>query len=585
MRLIIATTALAAGLLSAGFLLRPTPLTRPQAPAAAAVMTQVEVEARARELEAPESSKIMWIMHELADVYGPRLTGDPNLVRADSWVMRTTTSWGMRNAHLEPYPFVPERLHHTVPGWANLLLQANAIKPFQNQLVVRPLHWTPGTHGPVTALAVLIPDPPGMSRGSFSNGQFVPAPRPTQADLDAYFAKDAPVVHGKIVLVGEYSIVPVDFKPPALRYSDTEWNCRVGVLASGSDACKPFQRRRFFRPPAQAPEPGTLDYRAVSEQLDAFLLKNGVEVRINDAHKAHGVIVAYNNPSYDVSTAVPTVVMQSDSYGRIARLLADTIPVTLRFNIENTTYPAGHHFNDVVAEIPGTDLKDEVVMLGGHLDSWNNATGATDNAAGSAMMLEAARILLAMHAHPRRTIRVALWGGEEEGLLGSLAYVDAHFGSVEHPKPEFKNLVAYLNIDDGTSKPRAASVFGPPAAAEFFRQTLAPFHDWGFMGATASTSRRTGGTDSTSFNQAGLPGVNFEQDPIEYQPYSWHTNLDTYERLVPEDLREGAAEIASMAYALADAPDMLPRFNPASMPKPPNPIDPSPQAALKQGGN
>ncbi|MGH9414711.1 MAG: M28 family peptidase, partial [Terriglobales bacterium] len=172
---------------------------------------------------------------------------------------------------------------------------------------------------------------------------------------------------------------------------------------------------------------------------------------------------------------------------------------------------------------------------------------------------------------------------EEEGLLGSLAYVDAHFGSFEHPKPAYNNLVAYLNIDDGTSKPRGVRVFGPPAAAAFFRSTLAPFHDWGFMGAIADTSRRTGGTDSTSFNQAGLPGVNFEQDPIEYQPYSWHTNLDTYERLVPQDLREGAAEIAAMAYALANAPRPLPRFDAAHMPKPPKPLDPSPQAALHPG--
>ncbi|MGH9520483.1 MAG: M20/M25/M40 family metallo-hydrolase, partial [Terriglobales bacterium] len=230
--------------------------------------------------------------------------------------------------------------------------------------------------------------------------------------------------------------------------------------------------------------------------------------------------------------------------------------------------------------IPGTDLSQQVVMLGGHLDSWNNATGATDNAIGCAMMMEAARILLASHLHPRRTIRVALWSGEEEGLLGSLAYVDHHFGSFEHPKPEFKDLVAYLNIDDGTSKPRGARVFGPDAAAEIVRQDMASFRDWGFMGTIAATSRRTGGTDSTSFNQAGLAGINLEQDPIEYQPYSWHTNLDTYERIVPEDVREGAAEIAAAAYALAMSDEPLPRFAPAQMPPPPKPIDPSPQAAL-----
>lgn len=554
--------------------------TRPQDPAP----TQDQVNAQVREYAKPENSKVMWIMHELTDVHGPRLTGGPELLGAQNWVMQTESSWGMVNTHLESFPFVPERMHQAVPGWDNLLLQANAISPFHAQLVVRSLHWTPGTHGPVTAPAVLIPEPPGLA---FTGGRgATPPPMPTQAELDAWFAQYAPKVKDKIVLVGDYQVIPLDFTPPALRRSDTSWDCMTGTLAADSAACQALPQRRFrgnFTPPK--PDPTRLTRQQVSAQLDAFLLKNGVKVRINNANKAHGVIVAYNNPSYDVATAVPTVVMQSDSYGRISRLLADNIPVTLRFNIENTTYPQGKVTHNVVGEIPGGDLKDQVVMLGGHLDSWNNATGATDNAAGSAMMMEAARILLAMHVHPRRTIRVALWSGEEEGLLGSLAYVDQHFGTAEHPKPAFKNLVAYLNIDDGTSKPRAASVFGPPEAAAFFRQTLASFRDWGFMGAVANTSRRTGGTDSTSFNQAGLPGVNFEQDPIEYQPYSWHTNLDTYERLSPEDLREGAAEIAAMAYALANAPEQLPRFDAASMPKPPNPVDPSPQAALAAGKN
>jgi len=207
-------------------------------------------------------------------------------------------------------------------------------------------------------------------------------------------------------------------------------------------------------------------------------------------------------------------------------------------------------------------------MLGGHYDSWHDATGATDNGIGSSMMLEAIRILAALHVHPRRTIRVALWSGEEEGLLGSLAYVQQHFGSFEAPKPEFAKLDAYFNIDSGTGKPRGAGIFGPPEAADMIRGAMMPFSDWGFTGATASTSRRTGGTDSTSFNNAGLPGIGLAQDPFDYNAFTHHTTLDTYERIYEEDVREGAVEIASAVYALAMADKMVPRFTAETMPKP-----------------
>lgn len=555
---------------------RPRPRPKPQSPSAADLTA---VDGQLRQLETPANSKIMWIEHELTDVYGPRLTGTPNLKAADDWAIQTMASFGMANTHLEPYPFVPERLNHAVPGWDNLTLQADAVAPFHGQLIVKPLHWTPSTNGTVTAQAVLI-NPAFLARPTPG---VPPVPLPTQAEIDAYFQKTAPLVQNKIVLVGEPRVIPVNFNPPPLRRPDEFWNCQFN-LPPTDPSCAAFRRGRgFFRPPQAPPDPSRLTRQQVTEQFDAFLMHNGVKVRINDAGMAHGVIVAYNNPTYDITKEVPTVVMRNDDYGRIARVLADGIPVTLRFNIVNTTYPEGSTVYDAIGEIPGTDKKNEVVMLGGHLDSWNNATGATDNAIGCAMMMEAARILLAAHLHPRRTIRVALWSGEEEGLLGSLAYVDHHFGSFEHPKPDYKDLVAYLNIDDGTSKPRGASVFGPPAAAAVIRQDLAGFRDWGFMGAAATSQRRTGGTDSTSFNQAGLDGINMEQDPIEYQPYSWHTNLDTYERIVPEDVREGAAEIAAAAYALATSDDPLPRFAPAQMPPPPKPLDQSPQAALAAG--
>src|SRR5271155_3164957 len=231
---------------------------------------------------------------------------------------------------------------------------------------------------------------------------------------------------------------------------------------------------------------------------------------------------------------------------------------------------------------PGTDKKEEVVMLGGHYDSWHDATGATDNGIGSAMMLEAVRILAALHVQPRRTIRIALWSGEEEGLLGSLAYVQQHFGSFENQKPEYPKFDAYVNIDSGTGKPRGAGVFGPPPAAEMVDAVMKRFADWGFMGTPPSDSRRTGGTDSTSFNNAGLPGIGLAQDPFDYGSFTLHTNLDPYERIYEEDVREGAVEIAAAVYALAMADQPVPRFKNADMPKPvPEPVPGSPATQVR----
>ena len=237
----------------------------------------------------------------------------------------------------------------------------------------------------------------------------------------------------------------------------------------------------------------------------------------------------------------------------------------------NHDYPTGKTSYNVVAEIPGSDKADEIVMLNGHLDSWHAATGATDNAIGSSIMIEAARIIQALGLKPRRTIRLALWSGEEQGLLGSQAYVKEHFGSAEEPKPEFAKLDCYFNIDSGTGRIRGASVFGPPAAATIVRNALEPFADLGVAGAVASNSRAVGGTDSTSFNNAGLAGIGMQQDPIEYQSHTWHTLLDTYERIVPEDARAAAIEIAAAVWQVANRDEMLPRFTREQMPPKPKP--------------
>ena len=297
-----------------------------------------------------------------------------------------------------------------------------------------------------------------------------------------------------------------------------------------------------------------------------MLLTGGALVRVNDAGRDHGQIRAFANTSYDSAKAIPTVVLRNEDYGRISRILADGTSVRLEFTIVNRIHPEGTTSYNAVAEIPGSDKADEVVMLGGHLDSWHAATGATDNAIGCAVMMEAARILKAIGARPRRTIRVALWSGEEQGLLGSKAYVREHFGTYESPLPAFAKLAGYFNSDSGTGRVRGATVFGPPEAAAILRQVLAPFDDLGVVGATHTRSRRSGGTDSTSFNEAGLPGISLQQDPIEYQTYTWHTNLDTYERVIEDEVKKSAAVIASAVYHLAMRDDLLPRFSKAEMP-------------------
>ena len=543
-----------------------------QAPGLAGIYAQIRA-------EETNNSKIMWIIHEIADVHGPRLTGTPNLKAADDWAIETMNSWGLSNTHLEPWAFQPPSAAAPVPGWENMELSAEAVTPFHGQLMVEPLAWTPSTKGVQTAQVVIL-DPPGLAlpRGGGFNffGGAPPPPepkwatppmpatkpaetkQPTQAELDTYLNSMKDKVHGAIVFVGKHVEVAEDMNPAPMRRPEDEWKSRF-------DAKNPRPFR--FPEPQKLPE-GQLTRQEVSRQVDQFLVDNGALVRVNDAGRAHGVIVAQQNGTYDWTRAVPTLVMRNEDYGRISRIMDDGTAVTLRINIQNKEYPEGTTVYNAIGEIPGTDKKDEIVMLGGHYDSWHDATGATDNGIGSSMMLEAMRILTALHVKPRRTIRVALWSGEEEGLLGSLAYVKQHFGSFEEQKPEYAKLDAYFNIDSGTGKPRGAGVFGPAGAADMVRDAMMPFEDWGFTGVLPSDSRRTGGTDSTSFNNAGLPGIGLAQDPFDYGSFTHHTNLDTYERIYEEDVREGAVEIASAVYALAMADEMVPRFKDADMPKP-----------------
>src|SRR5215212_4147005 len=491
--------------------------------------------------EAMERSQIMKTMHMFTDVYGPRLTGSPNHKAAADWAVKQMTAWGFDNAHLEPWDF-----KH--PGWLNERLTAHLISPVKDPLVCEVLAWTPSTRGTVQSpvYQLILPE------------------RPSQEQLTMVLNNYKAKVRAKIVLVGKPESIAVNLSPPAKRQSDEQALQRYGPNA------RPFSFPTPSPTPTPAPNaPRPLTNRQIDEQLDVFLKESGALVRVNDAGREFRQIRAFNNRTFDVNKAIPTVVMSNEDFGRISRILDDGTEVVLEFNIVNRIYPEGATSYNTIAEIRGSDKADEVIMLGGHLDSWHAATGATDNAIGCTIMMEAARILKTLGVKPRRTIRVALWSGEEEGLLGSIAYVKEHFGSFEDPKPGYEKFGGYFNIDSGTGRVRGAGVFGPPGAANIMREILAPFKADGVVGAVTTLSRRLGGSDNTSFSQAGLPGIGMGQDPIEYGTHTWHTNLDTYERILEDDVKKDAMVIAWSVYQLAMRDDLLPRFAKSDMPPKP----------------
>jgi carboxypeptidase Q len=501
--------------------------------------------------EGMDNSKIMNTMHYLTDLYGPRLTGSPNHVNAAKWAAREMLSWGFDKAELEPWEF-----GH--PGWVNERAVGLMLKPVTDTLTFEVLAWTPSTKGPVSADAVhlMIPQFPATNRPDVLQN-------PTREELTAYLDSMKAVVTGKVVFVGKPAAIPVTIDPPSKRIDDEVMKCYMNPSKKPQD-CGPAPTGPQL--PAPTPRPNALSNQDLGTALNEFLVQNGAALRVNDAGREHGQIRAFANYTFDVNKVVPTVVMRNEDFGRIVRLLANKQTVRLEFDIRNRIVPDGVTSYNTIGEITGTDKKDEVIMLGGHLDSWHSATGATDNAIGCAIMMEAARILKAIGAKPRRTVRVALWSGEEQGLLGSKAYVKRHFGSAEEPGPEFNKFGGYFNLDNGTGRVRGLTVFGPPETADVLRDLMGGFADFGFVGAISTNSRGLGGSDYTSFNNAGLPGIGLQQDPIEYFSHTWHTNLDTYERIIEDDVKKAAIMIAAAVYALATRDEMLPRFKPSEMP-------------------
>jgi hypothetical protein len=491
--------------------------------------------------EGMDNSQIMKTLHTLTDVYGPRLTGSPKLKAAGEWASSQMKTWGFDRVDMEPWDWGNV-------GWVNERAAGYITAPVKDNLTFEVLAWTPSTNGAVAgeAFQIILPD------------------RPTQAELDAYFNSIRSQINGKIVIWGKPAVIPVNFDPPAKRIADDVIARRFDPNPSASP--NPQGPPRNFQQQPQTPKPGALTRAELTAQVNAFLIASGVKVRVDDAGREHGQIRAFSN-GYDPTKVVPTVVLRNEDFGRIVRLMNDGSKVELEFDIRNQIYPEGKTAYNTIGEIAGSDKADEVIMLGGHLDSWHSATGATDNAIGCSIMMEAARILKAIGVKPRRTIRVALWSGEEQGLLGSQAYVKKHFGSAEAPLPAYSKFGGYFNIDSGTGRARGFGVFGPPETAGQLRSLVgSSFAEYGFGGTSASASRQLGGSDHTSFNQAGLPGIGVQQDPIEYGTHTWHTNLDTYERIVEDDVKKAAIIVAAAVYQLSMADSLLPRFAPDKMP-------------------
>jgi carboxypeptidase Q len=458
--------------------------------------------------EGLQRSKVMEIESYLTDVYGPRLTGSPNIREAADWAQKTMKEWGLAQVHLETFPFGR--------GWQNQRFVAMAMTPRAYPLIGFPVAWSPGTNGPVT-------------------GNAATADIQTEED----FAKYRGTLRGKFVLISPVRNVPAQFEAPGHRFTEAE----LVELAK-----QPAARGRGNAQNADA--------RARTEAFDLkkrqFWVDEGVAAIISASRGDGGTFfVQGQSPDPKAPPSAPQVFLTIEQYGRIARTLQKNIPVTLQMDIANTFYDDDLNAFNVLAEIPGTDLADEIVMLGAHFDSWHAGTGATDNAAGSAIMMEAMRILKTTGLKPRRTVRLALWGGEEEGLLGSAAYVKVHFADRQTMalKPEHAKVSAYYNVDNGTGAIRGVYLQGNEAVAPIFQRWMEPFRN---LGMTTLTIRNTGGTDHQSYDAVGLPGFQFIQDPIEYDSRTHHSNQDVYERVQAEDMMRNAVIVAAFACRCLD---------------------------------
>ena len=486
-------------------------------------------------MEAFQHSRIMETLTELTDVFGARLRGSPAYAAAADWVKQRLSDWGFERVAFEPGGF-------TGPSWRVRRFSVEMMEPQYLHVFAQPRAWSPGTNGRVSGTPVLVE---------------VSKP----ADFDKYRGK----LRGAIVLNGRPSATPATtFTPTATRYTDDE-------LARGTAAIDPTQKLlvSYAGPDYAGAERERREGLETRAAIAKFFRDEGVAAVLVASPLSSGVIFATDAGGFDLSgpnwkipnpsLAPPSFVLAREHYGRIARLVDRKRPVTLDVQLDVEIMPTVKSVN-IIAEMPGSDarLADEVVMLGGHFDSWNAGTGATDNAAGSVVMMEALRILKAIAARPRRTVRLALWDAEEGGHIGSSTYVLNHFADPRtmRLKPEHAKLAAYYNLDNGTGKIRGVFLQGNEAVRPIFAAWLGPFRE---LGATALPVQRVGGTDHLDFDHVGLPAFQFVQDPIDYETRTHHTNMDVLESIQEADLQQAAAIVATFVYQTAMRDEMLPR--------------------------
>jgi carboxypeptidase Q len=493
--------------------------------------------------EAFQHSQVMENLYYMSEVYGPRVNNSRNHRAAAEWAMQQMKAWGLQNVHLEKWgPFGY--------GWQIKKFYGALETPTYASLIGFPLAWTPGTNGPVTAEAML-------------------APLHSDADFDKYKGK----LKGKIVLIFDPRELLMHTDPEAHRLTDAEIEARTQT---------PDPSRSGFgggaRPGGAAPRPGEFTPASLStaapsgrilrNKVNAFLKEEGVVVALTPGYNGDGgTIFASYGGSQDPKDPVgpPMAAITPEQYNRICRLLQHGNTPKLTFDIDTEYQKDDLMGFNVVGEIPGTTKSDEVVMVGGHFDSWQGGTGATDNGTGSSVAMEAVRILASLHKPMARTVRVALWGGEEEGLYGSLAYVQQHFAPRDTMKktPEYDKLDVYFNDDSGSGKFRAVSALGNAQLAAIFQSWIVPVKDLGIVAVTGLTAGPTvepGGTDSTSFSWIGLNGIGFMQDPLEYGTRTHHSNMDLYDRVQKGDVMQGAMLEAWFVYNAAARAEMLPRI-------------------------
>ena len=506
--------------------------------------------------EAFDRSQVMETLEYLTDQYGPRLTASPEFQQAADWALGRMKGYGLSNVHAEPWgPFGR--------SWSLQDAALDMMSPRYSHLVSAPLAWSSPTQGAQTADVVYAPIHLPGNRFDLDK---------SKAAFKEYQAEWKGKLRSKIVLITEAKAPKPSTNPLFRRYTAAE-------LAELAQAPTPAVKRDISPDEIKFPsdEDEAMKYRMslpsktmeafydrydeMIDQRATFFHNEGVTGIIRADARAHnGLLFAEAAGPHDTKSpmAAPTFILPEEQYSRITRLLERKQTVSVRMNVQAKVGDRDIDSLNLIGEIPGQKKPDEVVMIGAHFDSWHTGTGATDNGAGSAVMIEVMRILKTLNVPLDRTVRIGLWSGEEQGLYGSKAYVKAHFGdpNTMQLKPEQAKLDAYLNLDNGSGKIRGVYLQGNDAARPLFEKWLVPFHD---LGATTLTLKNTGGTDHLSFDAVGLPGFQFIQDPLDYGTVTHHSDMDTFTHAIPEDLMQASAIIATLVYDIANRDEMFPR--------------------------